>query len=510
MINIFFPIRLKNNFIFKKKIIIIYITQNSFSALLINAYKNKRDIVKNIYFEFDNKDNINNDIFISSLISKSILNWDYDYIKLILSSNIVIFKSLYSPFSDIEKIKMTIPFEIESLLPFQLSEASIDLIYQTKTLNHEKNKVLTVITKEEYLNFYREIFKKLNLNLYSITIDAIEIIQYDLYYFENPSKQHIVIYNNENGLLILLFSNNELITIKYIDISISNKIDNEITEPSSEQNKKIDESVYIISQIISSLSKDVNIALTGINLHIINIDKNHVLITTLVNEYQFNIFDYINKKNNKDVIILTNEETNIKNDYIYIAASLFFENDIFNLGHKENTDFKNKILFKQILATIISSITLFIILLTYNFLDLYKSNKEIKTIELKIITLLKNEFKLSNKFLNTLDAALIESKKIVTEIENNLPILVTHNKFLFINLFSTLIQNLSNDIKGLQINEMRWKLGIDAPSFINLIGEVTDFDSLHLFEESLKKSNLFVSIPQQQDIHFNFNLTVSS
>ena len=185
MLNIFFPIRLNNNFVFKKKFIIIYITPNSFSALLITANRYTRNIIKNIYFEFENKENITNEVFISSLISKSILNWEYDYIKLILSSNIAIFKTLNSPFSDIEKIKMTIPFELESLLPFQLSEASVDVIHQNKITNNEKNKVLTVITREEYLNFYREIFTKLNLILYSITIDAIEIIQYDLYYFNN-------------------------------------------------------------------------------------------------------------------------------------------------------------------------------------------------------------------------------------------------------------------------------------------------------------------------------------
>ena len=134
--------------------------------------------------------------------------------------------------------------------------------------------------------------------------------------------------------------------------------------------------------------------------------------------------------------------------------------------------------------------------------------KQIKESELKTINIMKTEFKLSNKYLNSIDSAFLESKKIVTELENNLPVLITHEKFIFINLFSELVKNLSNEIKGLHINEMRWKLGIENPDNLTLIGEVSDFDSLHLFEESLKKSNLFTTIPQQQDLHFNFNLTV--
>lgn len=56
--------------------------------------------------------------------------------------------------------------------------------------------------------------------------------------------------------------------------------------------------------------------------------------------------------------------------------------------------------------------------------------------------------------------------------------------------------------------EIKWKLGIQDQSTINLIGEVKDFESLHILEENLKKTNLFLnsSITQQQDLHFNFNL----
>jgi hypothetical protein len=256
--------------------------------------------------------------------------------------------------------------------------------------------------------------------------------------------------------------------------------------------------------------------LTGIDLYLINIDKNELLIEKLISEYNFKINNYIldDSKNyiNKNVIISKSNELSPlpANEFFYISSSLFFENDTFNLGHKENTDFKNRILFKQIIATIITTSMLYVIILVYNFLDLYNTNNQIKEAEKQIILLLKNEFKLPNKFLNSLDAAFIESKKIVEDLETNLPILVTHNKFLFINLFSELVKNLSNEIKGLQINEMRWKLGTESPSNLILVGEVADFDSLHLFEESLRKSNLFVTIPQQQDLHFNFNLTVAT
>ena len=58
MLNIFLPIRLGNNFILKKKVIIVYITEYNFSALLIYATGNTRKIMKSIFYDFERQENI--------------------------------------------------------------------------------------------------------------------------------------------------------------------------------------------------------------------------------------------------------------------------------------------------------------------------------------------------------------------------------------------------------------------------------------------------------------------
>jgi hypothetical protein len=505
MLNIFFPIRLNNNFILKRKIIIIYITQNNFSAVLINVFGKTREILKYIFFEFENKENTVNEIFLSSLISKSIINWDYDYIKLILSSNNIIFKSVSSPFSDIEKTKMTIPFELESLLPFQLIEASVDVIYQSKQQNNDKNKVLAVITKEEYLNSYREIFKKLNLLLYSITVDVVELIQYDLYYYDQKSLLHMVIYNNGSNFVILLYSDKELLIVKCIDSLTSFNV-----KSLPEDNKENEADLYMITQTLNSISEDMKININGIMLNVIGLEVTHPIIEKLITQYEFKLDSYSVKNNETVIIKEKDDQIVIKNPFIYIASSVFHENDLFNLGHKEDTQLKNKILFKQTIFALSASFFIYIIIFMYNIFDVYQVNKSISIAENQLIMVLKKEFKLPAKSLYNIDIALNESKKIVEDMEQNLPIIVTHDKFLFITLFSNIVKSLSHDIKELQVNEIRWKLGIDAPSNLNILGSVADFDSLHIFEENLRQSNLFLLVPQQQDLHFNFNLTIAS
>ena len=92
-----------------------------------------------------------------------------------------------------------------------------------------------------------------------------------------------------------------------------------------------------------------------------------------------------------------------------------------------------------------------------------------------------------------------------------MPIPITHNKFLFINLFGDITRAIPPSVKGLEFFEIRWKLGGEgALSGLSLLGRVADFDSLHNLEIALKNLNLFVSVPQQQDLNFNFNLIIAS
>lgn len=499
MLNIFLPIRLGNNFILKKKVIIVYITEYNFSALLIHAKGTNREIIKSIFYDFERQENIYDIEFLLPLLSKFISSWEHDHVKIIFPTNTVIFRSLISPFGDIEKIKMTIPFDLESILPFQLSEAAVDVIYQNKITNNQKNKVLAIITKEEYLNFYREVFKKINLNLSAISVDCIELIQYNLHYFSTEKSSYIILYKNNNSFLFLFFNKNELVGVKAI-----------ITDEKDKDQNKL-----LIFQTLTLLSQELNFTLQNLTVFLVGVDKTNDLLTEAIEKYQLILTtyesNYEEQMKTHVKIIGAPEDSKYKNNLCFpIFASLLIENESFNLAHKEFNDIKAKILYRQVIFGLITTALLYIALLSFNIFDIYSIKSATKEAEQKLITILKKEFSLSNKYLNTVDIAFNESKKIMGTITQNLPIPAIHGKFLFINLFDTLVKNLSKDIKGLIIQEMKWKLGIDASTSLILTGEVADFDSLHLLEESLKKSNLFVQITPQQDLHFNFNLVLIS
>lgn len=498
MLNIFLPIRLNNNFIIKKNIIIIYITEYSFTANLIEASGKRRIILKSINHTFEESRNIYDVEYLYNLMLKLISSWPHDYAKVILPSNIIIFRSLISPFDDIEKTKMTAPFELESFLPFSLSEATIDIIYQNKIKNNNANKILTAVTKEDFINIYREACHKAHVILGSVSVDSIEIIQYILYHSNINENLFLVLYKNINQLSCTLYTNDGLIGIKNIILE----------KNSFEYNNDL------INRTISLLLQENKISAHEMSLYTINIPNEDEVIDAIKKIFsEVNIFQI-----DKDVLINTKEliykntiQNNIEDNNAYIIFNnLYQENEFFNLAHKELNDRRHKVLFKQILVCFTFTFSLIIFFFLIYFMEYYRIQSNLVKTENIGISYLKKEFDLSNKNTHNIDAAIKEAKKIISHLEKDLPIPVTRKKFLFISIFTKLTKVLSKNIIGLIFHEVKWKLkGPDARyDSLYLNGEVKDFDSLHLLEDSLKKSNLFVDVPTQQDLQFNFHLLV--
>ncbi len=69
---------------------------------------------------------------------------------------------------------------------------------------------------------------------------------------------------------------------------------------------------------------------------------------------------------------------------------------------------------------------------------------------------------------------------------------------------------IPQDIKNLEIKEIRWKKKINEKSAFFFSGSVKDFDSLKKLESSLRESKIFVQVPQAQDINFSFDLTCNN
>ncbi len=102
----------------------------------------------------------------------------YDYIRISIPASIVIFKELQLQFSDPEKIRMVLDYEIETMIPFSMSEAIVDFII-TKTKTDQATQVLVAAVRSQDLQEHLSMYEKAGIDPAHITVDLFAL--YGLY-----------------------------------------------------------------------------------------------------------------------------------------------------------------------------------------------------------------------------------------------------------------------------------------------------------------------------------------
>jgi type IV pilus assembly protein PilM len=106
----------------------------------------------------------------------------FDYIRISVPSSIVVFKELQLQFTDPEKIRMVLDFEIESMLPFSTNDAIVDFII-TKVDKIDKTQqtahILVAAVRSNDLQEYLTMYTQAGIDPMNITIDLFAL--YGLY-----------------------------------------------------------------------------------------------------------------------------------------------------------------------------------------------------------------------------------------------------------------------------------------------------------------------------------------
>ncbi len=102
-----------------------------------------------------------------------------DKIRVCIPASIVVFKELHLQFTDPEKIRMVLDYEIESMLPFSIHEAIVDFIITDAHKDKEKTQVLVAAVRTSDLHDYLATFTNAGINPTNLTIDL--LANYSLY-----------------------------------------------------------------------------------------------------------------------------------------------------------------------------------------------------------------------------------------------------------------------------------------------------------------------------------------
>lgn len=172
--NIFIPEHVGSYYIFAKRIIGLDITKTDIYASQVYVHGSRITLEKFIKQPLDYNGTPGERIIEG--LKKVMAQVDaYDTVHTTIPSSVAIFKTLKLPFTSYEKIKMVIGYEIEPLLPFSISQATIDFII-TKTDPIEKSaEVFVCAVQNQSIADHIALCEQAGIQMESISIDMIAL-----------------------------------------------------------------------------------------------------------------------------------------------------------------------------------------------------------------------------------------------------------------------------------------------------------------------------------------------
>ncbi len=167
-----------------------------------------------------------------------------DEVRVALSSSLVVFKEIVLHFTDTEKIRMVLEYEVESMLPFSPREAVIDFIVTKSDHIAQTSQVLIAAVRNHDLADYLELFNAAGINPTNITIDL--FAEYGLFAFISESAklpQTVALVDlGLNTVRIALISNGELRLTRHLPrglMSVLKQVSEETQTPLEELEIKL-------------------------------------------------------------------------------------------------------------------------------------------------------------------------------------------------------------------------------------------------------------------------------
>ncbi len=194
--NIFIPERLREYYLFPKRIIGFDLGRSQIHATQVYLYRRSIIIEKFIEEKLENNINIAYPERVAQAIKAIMARADQCHeIHSALSSSVVVFKELKVPFLEHEKIRNILHFEVEPLLPFPLSSAVTDFIITKQDTAEKSSEILIAAVQKEQVAQHLQLFAAAGIDPAVITVDLFAL--YGLY-------SHIPEYESETGNIALI------------------------------------------------------------------------------------------------------------------------------------------------------------------------------------------------------------------------------------------------------------------------------------------------------------------
>lgn len=449
-------------------------------------------------------------------------------IRTALSSSLIMFKQLKLPFTDPEKIRMILPFEIAPELPFSLETAVVDFIVTHVDQERKESTIMVAAVQKEHVAQHMAFLEAAGLEPAAITVDLFDL--YGLYLM-------IPAYKARRGVTVILDLQASSTRLLYL-------VDNKL------------ERIRTIAQGIAHLAKIV-----GQELHIANGDaleqvmrfgigahaqSNYTAaieqaVASLWSAVQFTLSSFVDQTTHKgsvDTILLSGGFSTLPGlaEYITKRSSitcmpfdiqLLFENPHIkstqktivpdqiasistalpspitaecNLLQEEFAPSTMNLLTKQLATAGLLTVLLIAGALTISIWQTGKLRQQERQAQQAAITHLQ-ELGLVGEDITTLTEAVEEAETKVRNKEAQWFPFSRQARTSLLNILQTLSSAIDREAIDLQLKRLTI-----TEVYVFIEGSVKSFEALNIFQAELDKTNLFISIPSFQDTTFSEKL----
>jgi type IV pilus assembly protein PilM len=445
---------------------------------------------------------------------------NYDLLRSTIPSSIAIIKELTLPFTEIEKIKMVLEYEIEPLLPFSVNDAVVDGIVTKIIPEEQKAMVLVAAVPKEYIANHLQLLKAAELDPDVISIDFFDM--YALYCTLTGDRQEqcaqIIIDIESHSTRIGYIYNGALRILRTIPKGIINQVktmsdslgmqpsavmeqllrngfahdDRSFTQSLREAlNSFWQEIAFTLNSFTSQSDHKIDtIFLFGVGAEINGLNS---FITEKTGTRCEKID--INQVNHLKNIITKQNGTLGQNCIMSLASALNFrDSSSFNLRKKEFKSSKTPLMLKQIMMAAALSAVLVFGLIGYSIYELSLLHLEISGSTEELSKEISNRFKITEDEDTELEELINKAKSNVEQRETIMFSFSGGHKKSFLEYLAELTKILRQDSLDLTLNRLQI-----AENTLTLEGSLPDYDHVGLLVNELQTAKCFKYTGAQRD-----------
>jgi len=511
--DVFLPTNIGPYYLFSQRIVACEVTTSHVRMVLVTAQGKTRTFKKSVEEAIENNNAIPYEERVIHALSNALKSiGSYDRFYSVLPASSVVFKELTVPFTSLKKIKLVLPFEVESLLPFPLVEATVDCIVTKQ--DEDQSIVYVAAVKNEVLAQHLALLSKGGVDPFKITVDLFELyaLYKALYPQTNEQKNDVIFYLGYHGMRMAIVHDGMLIATRYVPHGLIKFA--KLLDTNTEHLHRAGIDPEKILKTVTPFFADIKLTLDASKERLdgqpysklllmgpaVAIKGLHQLLTTVTGISASNITPQTLMQhglfNSKSLSKINNSSI------IPLSAALSLSTTIdFNLNVGDTQERQDKRVRNQLIAAGTLLVLIIISVIGRGILTARKLRNEIKSSEQQAITSLRKVFPTLSKSSKSLEKLKRSAQNELKREKNIWFALSPQNRASFMKYLVDLSKRI--DRVGLGLNLKKWILTENTMTFE---GRVKNYQALSKLEEELRASKLFTNVPRLEELKFSLKM----